>query len=192
MYVRRFVSSLPAWERINRFAPNLSCLFLETRKRTKEGQNAGKASWIRVPVRPVPLARKLSTAEERRQDQSCLFRKVYYRNKDQNCEKLSCVRVPVKIIPVARELNTIEEQRQDRNCIGERIKEPRSQTRTSVLGSSPGENGFCGSKTKHDRRTALSPKLFVSTRKLRNKGQNPENCLGHESLCWYFLYLGNK
>jgi hypothetical protein len=36
----------------------------------------------------------------------------------------------------------------------------------SVLSSSPGEGGFCSSETKHDRRTAPRPKLFVSVRRL--------------------------
>jgi hypothetical protein len=49
------------------------------------------------PVRAVPVARKLSTIEERRQDQSCLFRRGDYRNKGQKPEKLSWVRVLEKM-----------------------------------------------------------------------------------------------
>jgi hypothetical protein len=80
------VYSLIAWERIHRFAPNLAWLFLETKKRFWEGQNSEKLSWVPVPVRAVPVARKLSTIEERRQDQSCLFRSGNYKNKGHNPE----------------------------------------------------------------------------------------------------------
>jgi hypothetical protein len=36
-----YVCTLLALERINRFAPNLVCLFLETKTKTQEGQNSG-------------------------------------------------------------------------------------------------------------------------------------------------------
>jgi hypothetical protein len=121
MYVRRFVSSLIAREWINIFSRNLVCLFLKTRKRAQEGQNTGKVSRIRVPVRAVPIARKISKIEERRQGQSCLPRRGDYREKEQNREKLSCIRVPVKMVPVARKLSTIEERPQDQNCFEEEI-----------------------------------------------------------------------
>jgi hypothetical protein len=49
-----------------------------------------------------------------------------------------------------------------------------SQPRKSVLGLSLNELGFCSSETKHDRRTASRPKLFVSARDCENKGYNPE------------------
>jgi hypothetical protein len=75
------VCSVLTRERINRFAPNLACLFLKTRNKTQKGQNSGKMSRVRVPVRAVPVARKLSTTEERRQDQSCLFRGGDWRTK---------------------------------------------------------------------------------------------------------------
>jgi hypothetical protein len=62
------------------------------RKRFQKGQN----SWVRVPVRMVPAARKLSTIEERRQDKNCLFLRGDYKNKGHNAEKLFWVGVPVK------------------------------------------------------------------------------------------------
>jgi hypothetical protein len=37
----------------------------------------------------------------------------------------------------------------------------------NILSSSPGEGGSCSSETKHDRRTAPRPKLFVSTRRIQ-------------------------
>jgi hypothetical protein len=64
-------------------------------------------------VRAVPVAQKLSTIEEQRQDRSCLFRRGDYRNEGQNPEKLSWVRVPVKIFYVAQKLSMVEEQYQD-------------------------------------------------------------------------------
>jgi hypothetical protein len=38
-------------------------------------------------VRVLPVARKLSTIQERRQDQSCVFRREDYRNRGHNHEK---------------------------------------------------------------------------------------------------------
>jgi hypothetical protein len=49
-------------------------------------------------VRAVPVARKLSTIEERRQEQSCLSRRGDYRNEGQKSEKVSWVRVSVKML----------------------------------------------------------------------------------------------
>jgi hypothetical protein len=43
------------------------------------------------------------------------------------------------------------------------------QTRKSVLGSSPGEGGFCSSVTKHDRRREPGTKLFVSLGRLQEQ-----------------------
>jgi hypothetical protein len=48
----------------------------------------------------------------------------------------------------------------------------RSKLRKSVLGSSPGEDDFCSSETKHYRRTAPGPKLFVPAMRLQT--QRPE------------------
>jgi hypothetical protein len=87
--------------------------------------NPEKLSWVRFPAKMVPVARKISTIEERRQDQSCLFRRGDHRNKGHNTEKL--------------------------------------------LGSSPGEFGFCSSGTKHDRRTAPRQNLSVSARRLQGR-----------------------
>jgi hypothetical protein len=49
----------------------------------------------------------------------------------------------------------------------------------SVLGSSPDEDGFCSLKTKHKRRTAPTPKLYVSAWRLqKQRSQNPRIVLG--------------
>jgi hypothetical protein len=81
------VCSLLARDRIHRFVQTLACLFLETSKRTQEGHHSGKLSRVWVPVRAVPVARKLSTIEERRWDQSCLPRREDGRNKGHNRER---------------------------------------------------------------------------------------------------------
>jgi hypothetical protein len=101
------VSSLIARERINRFAPDLTCLVLETRKRFQKGQNSEKVSLVRKPERLVSVSWKLCTIEEHRQEQSCLFRRVDYRNNGYNPEKLSWVRVSMTMVSVARKLSTI-------------------------------------------------------------------------------------
>jgi galactose-1-phosphate uridylyltransferase len=84
----------------------------------------------RFPVRAVPVPRKLSTIEERRQDQSCLFQRGDFRNKGHNPEKLSRVRVLTRMVSVARNLSTIEEQRQENKLFvsARRFQELKSQT----------------------------------------------------------------
>jgi hypothetical protein len=49
----------------------------------------------------------------------------------------------------------------------------RSKLRKSVLSSSTGEGGSYSSETKHDRRLAPRPKLFVSTRRLQRQRLQP-------------------
>jgi hypothetical protein len=49
----------------------------------------------------------------------------------------------------------------------------RSKLRKSVLGSSPGKDGFCSSEAKHDRRTAPRLKLFQRG-DFMNQGHNSE------------------
>jgi hypothetical protein len=46
----------------------------------------------------IPVARKLSTIEERRQGRSCSFGRRDYRRLRSQTRKLSWVRVPVKIL----------------------------------------------------------------------------------------------
>jgi hypothetical protein len=110
-------------------------------------QNSGKVSWDRFPMRVVLVARKLSTTEERRLEQSCLFRRGDYINKDQNPEKLSWVRFPVKMVSVARILSMMSQRR-------------------TVLGSSPDEV-LCSSKTKYKRRAAPMQNFFAPERILQ-------------------------
>jgi hypothetical protein len=58
-------------------------------------------SWVRHPVK-IFLARKLSTIEEQRQERSCLFQRLYYKNKGNIHENVSWVLVLVKMVSVAR------------------------------------------------------------------------------------------
>jgi hypothetical protein len=55
----------------------------------------------------------------------------------------------------------------------EEILESQNPGKT-VLGSSPDEDGFCSSETKHDRRTAPRLKLFASARTLHKQRPQPQ------------------
>lgn len=52
----------------------------------------------RFYIAPIPVAWKSRTIEQWRLDQSCLFRRGDYRNRDRNPEEFSRVRVSVKIL----------------------------------------------------------------------------------------------
>jgi hypothetical protein len=54
--------------------------------------------YITFPVKMISVALKLSTTEERRQDQSCLFRRGDYRIRGHNPENPFWVRDPVKVL----------------------------------------------------------------------------------------------
>jgi hypothetical protein len=105
-----YVCCLIAREGMNRFPPNLACLFLEIRKRTREGKNSRKVSWVWFPARAVPVARKLSTIEKRRQDKICLVWRGDCRDKN-NPKNLSWFRYQMKTMSVAMQQSTIEERR---------------------------------------------------------------------------------
>jgi hypothetical protein len=85
-----------------------------------------------------------------------------------NSRKCPDVRFLVKACPIARKLSTIEERRQDPSCLSRRgdyrNKVHNPQTLLSLI---PSEEGFCNSETKHNRRPAPRPKLFVSPERLR-------------------------
>jgi hypothetical protein len=73
----------------------------------------------------------------------------------------------VRAIPVAWKLSTIQEQYQRPNLFVSKRKLRRGhKIEKAVLGLSPGENVFCTLDTKHDRRLATKPDLFVSARRL--------------------------
>jgi hypothetical protein len=58
-----------ARKQINRFAPNIVCLFLETKKRIQGCQNSGNVFRVRFTARAVPVAGKLSKMEVKRKEQ---------------------------------------------------------------------------------------------------------------------------
>jgi hypothetical protein len=68
-------------------------------------------------VKNISVALKLSTTEERSQDQTCLFRRGYYRNRDHSPAKSVLGSKPAEIVCVARKISTTEERRQDQNCL---------------------------------------------------------------------------
>jgi hypothetical protein len=123
--------------------------------------------WVRFPVRAVPVARKRSTIEERRQDQSCLFERWDYRNEGRKPPKLSWVRFPVKMVSVDRKLITIEERRKDQNCLFRRGNY-RNKTKNSWV-RFPMKMVPVARKlsTIVERRQDQRPKLFVSARRLQ-------------------------
>jgi hypothetical protein len=61
------------------------CLF-QTRDYSNTGQNSEKQFWVRVPVKMFSVARKLSTIEKWRQDESYLFLQEDYTNKGHRSE----------------------------------------------------------------------------------------------------------
>jgi hypothetical protein len=67
----------------------------------------GKVCWIRVSVKTVNVARKLSTIEKR-QDQSYVLRQRDYRKEGHNLEKVSWVLASVTVVSLARQLSWIE------------------------------------------------------------------------------------
>jgi hypothetical protein len=115
--------NLKSYLAMNQFAPNLACLFVETRKRFLEGSKLLGSS-----PGDGGFCSSETTIEKRRRDQSCLFRLGYCRNK-------------------------------------------------TVLGSSTDEDVFCSSESKHDKRTAPRPKFLFRRENYRNKGHNPEYVL---------------
>jgi hypothetical protein len=111
------VCSLIPQERINQLEPDFAWLLLETRKRFESGEKSEKLSGVRVPVSVVPVARKLSTTEERRRGQSCLFQRWDYKNRDRSHENLLSDRVPLKMVSVPGKPSMIKEQRQDQSSL---------------------------------------------------------------------------
>jgi hypothetical protein len=107
--------------------------------------------------------------------QSYLFRREDYRNKSYNPGKLSWDRVPVKIVSVARKQSTTEKRHQTPMtfALKRRLQEQNPQLRKTILDSSPGEDGSCLPKTKHEGRTAPRLNTFVSGRRLQE--QRPQS-----------------
>jgi hypothetical protein len=85
----------------------------------------------------------------------------------------------VRAVPAAQKLSTIEERRHDKSCVSKKkIQKQKPERRKPILCSSPGEDGFCTSKTNHDR-TGPKPKLYFSAGILQEKKpQTRENVLG--------------
>jgi hypothetical protein len=131
-------------------------------------------SWVRFLVRAFPVARKINTIEQWRQDQSCLIRREDYRNKNNNPEQLSKVRFPLKIFSVARIPSTTEERRQNQSCLYRRGDCRNATTPKTVLGSSSDEECLCSSKTKRKRRKVPRKNLFFSESRLQElRSQTP-------------------
>lgn len=66
--------SLITREWIHHFVQDIECLFLKQEDIFRKVETS-KMSKVRVPVRVVSEARKLSTVGKQRKDKSCLFRR---------------------------------------------------------------------------------------------------------------------
>jgi hypothetical protein len=76
--IHLYTCSLIAQEGINRFAQEKASLFFDTGRKYRS-QNSRKLSWVRAPIRRVPVAWKLRMIEARRQDRS-FWRENYRKN----------------------------------------------------------------------------------------------------------------
>jgi hypothetical protein len=96
-------------------------------------ENVSQAnSWIRFPMKIIFVGRKLRTTEERRQDQSCLFRRGDYGKKGHNSEKLSCIRDSVNMVSVARKPTRRKSGAKTKVvCFGEKILGTQATTPTN-------------------------------------------------------------
>jgi hypothetical protein len=93
MYVR----SLIAREQINRFAPNLACIFLETRQRIQKGRNSENTVISSSPGEVASCSSETTQHEEQGRDKRRLFRRKDYKKKGHNLEKVSWVLASVKV-----------------------------------------------------------------------------------------------
>jgi hypothetical protein len=141
--VGTYVCSLLAWERMTQFSSDFACFCIWTKKRW----NFEKVFWVRVPVRVVPVPRKLSAIEERRQDRSCFFRRRNCWNEGNNREGLPWIRVPVNMVSAANS-ETNHDRRTAPSCLLRRgdyrnkVCSPEKIVSTSCV-----EHGLCSSGT---------------------------------------------
>lgn len=85
------------------------------------------------------------------------------------------------MVPAAWELSKIEEQCQGQDrCFKEEIIETQAATPQTILGSSPGKDGFCNALTTHDK-TATWQNLFWWN--YRNNAHNPKK------LSWVWVLI---
>jgi hypothetical protein len=97
-------------------------------------------------------------------------------SKGQNCEKVVKVRNLFRVVSVSWKLGMTEEEKvacSDEKIKGTTVKTPKKK---AVLGSSPGQDSFCGLEITHDRRTVRKTKNFRSCHKITGtKVTNPRN-----------------
>jgi hypothetical protein len=137
-----FVCSLLAWERVYRFATNLACLFLETRKRTQQRQNS--------------VTRILSSSSG--QDGSCSFRTKHDRTtvprpklfiskrrlqeeRPQRQKDCPMFEPWLSMVSIAWKLRAIENCAKAKFVSAKTLSVLRSHPKI-VLGSRSGEDGF--------------------------------------------------
>jgi hypothetical protein len=115
----------------------LARLFLEIRKRFTKGQNSGKVSWILVPVRAVPVARKTKHNLITASKPEVFFQERDFRNRNQNSEE------PVLSTSPGQDVFCILDTEHDRTILsGECVAESKVTELKTVLGSSVDEDIF--------------------------------------------------
>jgi hypothetical protein len=125
-----FICSFISRERMKQFAPNLACLFLETRKRTWEGQTCRKSVLSLIPSEGG------SCSSETKHDRRTAPRPKLF---------------------VSRRI----------------LQKQRLQPRKTLLSSIPVKDGFWSSDTKLNTRTAPRQMFLLRRLNYRNRGHNP-------------------
>jgi hypothetical protein len=89
----------------------------------------------------VAVGQKLSTLEEMRQGQSCMFHTGYYRNKGWNPDKQTWVPFPTKLFSeLEGKHDRRMKQRPDLFVSVRKLQEQRPKSYTCALGLSPSED----------------------------------------------------
>jgi hypothetical protein len=116
----------------------------------------------------VAVAQKLSMAEQRLQEQSCLFQTGDYRNKGTTPKSFLCS-IPSKDVFCGSETKHERSMvpRQKLFLSARKLQKQKPQCYKSVLGSSPGEDVFSSSKTIKDRSMTQRTKFLVLARILQ-------------------------
>jgi hypothetical protein len=98
---------------IHEFAPNLACLFLDTRKIFLKGQNSKKVVMSSSP-RKGDACSSETKHNRRMAPRPKMFVSRRRLQRGHNLKKQSLVRVPVKMISVAQKISMIKEHCQDK------------------------------------------------------------------------------
>jgi hypothetical protein len=124
LWICLYIRSLVAWERTHSHQPWHAYALKPGRSFRKV--KAPKVSWVRVLASVVSVPGKLSTTEQRHQDQICLFRRDH-RTKA-TTPKICPAFELVKMFSVTMYVSTIEERNKNKFFWAGRIQTKRSKT----------------------------------------------------------------